>query len=72
MMISVLPKTLCLTLLSGVMAAVAQASPPLDLNLTRWAENEPFKAQSLTFLPGSGGTQRLGASVKSGLLMLDA
>ncbi|WP_122490611.1 phytase [Pseudomonas viridiflava] len=72
MMISVLPKTLCLTLLSGLMAAVAQASPPLDLNLTRWAENEPFKAQSLTFLPGSDGTQRLAASVKSGLLMLDA
>lgn len=64
MMISVLPKTLCLTLLSGLMAAVAQASPPLDLNLTRWAENEPFKAQSLTFLPGSDGTQRLAASVK--------
>ncbi|QHF03078.1 phytase [Pseudomonas asturiensis] len=71
MMISVLPKTLCLTLLSGLMAAAAQASPPLELTLTRWAENEPFRAQSMAFIPGSEGTQRLAASIKNGLLLLD-
>ncbi|KPB71657.1 phytase [Pseudomonas cannabina] len=71
MMISLSPKSACLMLLLSLAAGVVQASPPTDLNLTRWAENTPFKAQSVAFLPGSEGARRLAASVKAGLLLLD-
>ncbi|MCI3946102.1 3-phytase [Pseudomonas syringae] len=71
MMISLLPKPARLLLLLSLIAGVVQASPPTDLNLTRWAENMPFKAQSAAFMPGSDGTRRLAASVKAGLSMLD-
>ncbi|MGN2436263.1 phytase [Pseudomonas syringae] len=71
MMISLSPKPACLTLLLGLLAAAAHASPPTDLSLTRWAEKTAFKAQSAAFLPGSDGARRLAASVKAGLLLLD-
>ncbi|WP_059004048.1 phytase [Pseudomonas syringae] len=71
MMISLSPKPACLTLLMGLLAGAAHASPPTDVSLTRWAEKTVFKAQSATFLPGSDGARRLGASVKAGLLLLD-
>ncbi|WP_122222685.1 phytase [Pseudomonas syringae group genomosp. 3] len=71
MMISLSPKPVCLMLLLSLAAGLVQASPPIDLNLTRWAENTPFKAQSVAFLPSSDGARRLAASVKAGLLLLD-
>ncbi|GAB0079977.1 phytase [Pseudomonas syringae pv. tomato] len=71
MMISLSPKPACLTLLLGLLAGAAHASPPTDLSLTRWAEKTAFKAQSAAFLPGSDGARRLAASVKAGLLLLD-
>ncbi|WP_044344835.1 phytase [Pseudomonas meliae] len=71
MIISLSPKPACLALLLCLAAEAAHASPPMDLNLTRWAENASFKAQSASFLPGSDGTRRLAASVKAGLLLLD-
>ncbi|KPC33705.1 Phytase domain-containing protein [Pseudomonas syringae pv. cilantro] len=71
MMISLSPKPACLMMLLSFAAGVVQASPPADLNLTRWAENTSFKAQSVAFLPGSDGARRLAASVKAGLLLLD-
>ncbi|RMM07355.1 Phytase domain protein [Pseudomonas caricapapayae] len=71
MMISLSPKPVCLALLLYLAGGAAHASPPVDLNLARWAENEPFKAQSAVFLPGSDGARRLAASVKAGLLLLD-
>lgn len=71
MIISLSPKPACLALLLCLAAGAAHASPPMDLNLTRWAENASFKAQSASFLPGSDGTRRLAASVKAGLLLLD-
>ncbi|WP_017710306.1 phytase [Pseudomonas syringae] len=71
MMISLSPKPACLTLLLGLFAGAAHASPPTDVSLTRWAEKTVFKAQSAAFLPGSDGARRLAASVKAGLLLLD-
>ncbi|POD78651.1 3-phytase [Pseudomonas syringae group genomosp. 3] len=71
MMISLSPKPACLTLLLGLLAGAAHASPPTDVSLTRWAEKTVFKAQSAAFLPGSDGARRLAASVKAGLLLLD-
>ncbi|WP_024645545.1 phytase [Pseudomonas syringae] len=71
MMISLSPKPAGLMLLLSLAAGVVQAAPPIDLNLTRWAEKAAFKAQSVAFLPGSDGARRLAASVKGGLLLLD-
>ncbi len=71
MMISLSPKPVCLALLLCLAAGAAQASSPMDLSLTRWAENASFKAQSVAFVPGSDGSRRLAASVKTGLLLLD-
>ncbi|KTB88110.1 phytase [Pseudomonas syringae] len=71
MMISLSPRPAGLMLLLSLAAGVAQASPPTDLNLTRWAEKAPFKAQSVAFVPGSDGARRLAASIKGGLLLLD-
>ncbi|WP_439851011.1 phytase [Pseudomonas syringae] len=71
MMISLSPRPAGLMLLLSLAAGVAQASPPTDLNLTRWAEKASFKAQSVAFVPGSDGARRLAASVKGGLLLLD-
>ncbi|KPW91178.1 Phytase domain-containing protein, partial [Pseudomonas syringae pv. coryli] len=70
-MISLSPKPVCLALLLCLAAGTAQAASPMDLNLTRWAENASFKAQSVAFLPDSDGSRRLAASVKAGLLLLD-
>ncbi|MBX8508896.1 phytase [Pseudomonas cichorii] len=71
MKISLPRKTGCLSLLIGLMSAAAQAAPTPEMNIMRWAESEPFKAHSVGFLPGSDGTKRLAASVKTGLLLLD-
>ncbi|MFJ4142817.1 phytase [Pseudomonas sp. NPDC089734] len=71
MKISLPHKTGCLSLMIGLLAGAVQASPAPELSLGRWAESEPFKAQSVAFLPGSDGTKKLAASVKSGLLLLD-
>ncbi|MBX8475598.1 phytase [Pseudomonas cichorii] len=71
MKISLPRKTGCLSLLIGLITGAAQAAPTPEMNIVRWAESEPFKAQSVEFLPGSDGTKRLAASVRSGLLLLD-
>ncbi|MBX8515632.1 phytase [Pseudomonas cichorii] len=71
MKISLPRKTGCLSLLIGLMAGAVQAAPTPEMSIARWAENEPFKAQSVGFLPGSDGTKRLAASVRTGLLLLD-
>ncbi|WP_122318462.1 phytase [Pseudomonas cichorii] len=71
MKISLPHKAGCLLLSIGLMAGAAQASAVPGLSLERWAESESFKAQSVAFLPGSDGSKRLAASVKSGLLLLD-
>ncbi|MCV4272793.1 phytase [Pseudomonas capsici] len=71
MKISLPRKTGYLSLLIGLITGAAQAAPTPEMNIVRWAESEPFKAQSVEFLPGSDGTKRLAASVRSGLLLLD-
>ncbi len=71
MKISLPRKAGCLSLLIGLITGAAQAAPTPEMNIVRWAESEPFKAQSVEFLPGSDGTKRLAASVRSGLLLLD-
>jgi 3-phytase len=67
-----LPKAGILAMLLGLAAGTvvaAPASPALKLQV--WAQGQNLKLETLAFLPENLGPERLGASERDGLLLLD-